>query len=83
MKSQKAPVLSGHLCVSNYNDIQLLNNVIEFPFTGTSTELWKTAATKFQEYYALGWTPVIYLKSEKSHLNLQINVEDIDMIMSM
>ena len=79
----QAATLSGSLCVSNYNDIQLLDNVIEFPFNGTSTELWKTAAAKYQEYYALGWTPVIYLKSEKGHLNLQINAEDIDMIMSM
>jgi len=84
MKTQTpAPALSGHLCVSNYNDIQHLDAYYEFPFSGNSVDLWKLAAVKFQEYYAMGWTPAIYFKNHKQHISLQISAEDIDMIMAL
>jgi hypothetical protein len=83
MKSQKAPVLSGHLCVSNRNDIQILIHCLEFPFSGTSIELWKSAGAKYQEYKALGWNPAVYFKTQRGHVGFDINSDNIDEIMSM
>ena len=75
--------LSGILCITNYNDRNIMLNVVEIVFNGTEKELWKTACAKFQEYYALGLIPLIQFKDNKEIRQLQINVDDIDMIMSM
>lgn len=79
----QAATLSGSLCVTNYNDMNIMLNVIELAFNGTEKELWKTACVKFKELYALGLSPVIQFKDRNGVRQLQINVEDIDMIMSM
>ena len=78
----QALTLSGHLCVTNYNDICIQVNVIEFAFNGTEKELWKAACVKFQELYALGLNPIFHFKDRNGIRQFQINVEDIDMIMS-
>ena len=75
--------LSGTLCVTNYNDIWIQVNVIEFAFNGTEKELWKAACVKFQELYALGLNPIFHFKDRNGIRKIGINVEDIDMIMSM
>jgi hypothetical protein len=82
-QQSQALTLSGHLCVTNYNDMNIQLNVIELAFNGTEKELWKAACVKFQELYALGLTPIFQFKDRNGIRQLQINVEDIDMIMSM
>jgi len=67
----QAATLSGSLCVTNYNDMNIMLNVIELAFNGTEKELWKTACLKFQELYALGLSQSFNSRTEMVSVNFK------------